>query len=263
MLSQPLQHRRIAAALAGQAIGHDVQVFDQLPSTSDHVRELGFSGYPHGLVVFAEQQTHGRGRRDNRWESEPGQDLMFSILLRPTLDLQFWPRMTGMAALALCQAIEETTSLAPMVKWPNDIYLNEKKAAGILAETFTSNQGPFMVLGIGLNVNRIHFAEELTSAATSLHLAVGSPQPREPIAIVLLRKLNQLLPCWEHGHAGVIEGLRSRSLLIGRHIRARSDGREVAGQVTALNDEGHLILSLKGGEKLILTSAEQVRWSAR
>ncbi|WP_166442670.1 biotin--[acetyl-CoA-carboxylase] ligase [Phragmitibacter flavus] len=263
MTPDPLSQRRIATALAGQPIGHDVQVFDELASTSDHVKDLGLAGFPHGLVVFAEQQTQGRGRRDNRWQSEPYEDLMLSILLRPTIPLEFWPRLTGIAALALCRTIESTTPLKPLIKWPNDVFVDGKKVAGILAETFTSNQGPFMVLGIGLNINRSSFPEELTPIATSLRLSLGpsQPQPRERIAITLLKQLNQLTPFWQDSHEVIIQGIRERSLLIGRAIRAKLDDHEISGQAIALNDEGHLIVAPASGPTFTLTSAEQVRWS--
>lgn len=260
MVPTPLNSRRIAAALAGQPIGHDVQVFPTLPSTSDHLRELGMAGYPHGMVVFAEQQTQGRGRRDHRWESEEGVDLMFSMLLRPQVGMEFWPRLTSIAALAICRAIEACDpSLSPLVKWPNDIYFDGRKTAGILAETFSSSQGPFMVLGIGLNVNRSFFPDEIADIATSLKLVSGREQPREQLAILLLREINQLTAHWEHGYARIIDGLRERSALIGGDIRASVDQREVIGRAVDLNEEGHLVIVLADGSRLALSSAEQVR----
>ena len=257
---EPLQSRRIAAALAGQPIGHDVQVFDELPSTSDYVRELGQAGYPHGTVVFTECQPHGRGRRENRWQSEPGQDLLFSILLRPQVSMEYWPRLTSVTALALCKALEVTSHLQPLIKWPNDIYLDSRKTAGILAETFTCTQGAFMVLGIGLNVNGSYFPDEIASIATSLRLSSGKEQPRERLAIAFLQEFNRLVPQWQQDYGQIVQGIRERSLLLGRAIRARMDDGEVSGQAVGLNEEGHLLLKLADGSDMVLSSAEQVRW---
>jgi len=257
-----LSARRIATALAGQEIGHDVQVYLELPSTSDHVRELGLTGYPHGVAVFAESQTAGRGRRENRWSAEPGRDLLLSILLRPQVRMEAWPRLTTLAALALCRAIEETTSLAPAIKWPNDVYINGKKTAGILAETFMGSGGAFMVLGIGLNVNTRTYPAQLQGIATSLSLEMaGGPTfvDRQRLAVSLLRQLNALLPLWESGYETVISKVRARSWLLGKPIRALIDGREVTGQAAALNEEGHLLMQRADGSILALTSAEQVR----
>jgi len=252
----------MAAALAGQLIGHDIQVHAELPSTSDHVRELGFSGYPHGTVVFAESQSAGRGRRDNRWASEPAHDLLLSILLRPEVKMECWPRLTTLAALALCRSIEETTSLLPAIKWPNDVYIHGKKTAGILAETFMGSSGAFMVLGIGLNVNTTSYPPELHGIATSLTLEMaGGPATvdRQRLAVSLLRQLNLLLPLWESGYETVVSEVRARSWLLGKPIRALIDGREVTGQASALNEEGHLLMQRADGSLLALTSAEQVR----
>jgi len=102
---QPLQLRRLIAALAGHAVGSEIQVHEELGSTSDHARGLGMAGHPHGLAVFAESQNAGRGRRENRWSSQPGLDLAVSILLRPEARLELWPRFTTLAALATCKAM--------------------------------------------------------------------------------------------------------------------------------------------------------------
>src|SRR5947207_68432 len=109
----PLDQCRIASALAGQSIGCEVQVHEELVSTNDLARELGCTGYPHGLVILTESQTAGRGRRENRWQADAGRDVLMSILLRPTSPLQHWPRITTIAALALCKAIEANTLLRP------------------------------------------------------------------------------------------------------------------------------------------------------
>lgn len=254
-----LQSRRLTSALAGHPIGCEIQVHEELASTSDHVRELGQAGYPHGLVVFAEAQSAGRGRRDNRWTSEPGQDLLFSILLRPQVRMERWPRLTTIAALAICRAIENTTPLKPLIKWPNDIYLNDRKCAGILAESFTGGTGTFMVLGIGLNVNTRVFPPDLSATSLRREMSQEKIQDRNALAIALLKQLNQLVVSWDEGFATVIGEVRQRSWLLGKPITARMEGRPVEGMVMDLNEEGHLLVRQGDGTLLTLSSAEQVR----
>lgn len=258
-----LQPRRLTAALAGHALGTEIQVHRTLASTSDHVRDLGLAGYPHGLVVYAEEQTSGRGRRENRWSSEPGQDLLFSILLRPEVKMDLWPRTTTFAALAICRALETTyPTLRPAIKWPNDVYLNDQKVAGILAETFSNGGGTFMVLGIGLNVNTMAYPPELQSQATSVRLALGTAaaaQDRNTLAIALLKHLDHLLQSWDQAFPNVVNEVRQRSWLLGHPITARVNGAEVRGVATSLNDEGHLVVQKEDGSWVSLTSAEQVR----
>lgn len=257
----PLEVRRLSAALAGHIVGGEVQVHEELPSTSDLARELGAAGHLHGLVVFAENQTSGRGRRENRWTAPPGQDILCSMLLRPTVRMEYWARLTTLAALAICRAVETTTPLHPEIKWPNDVFVQDKKCAGILAETFISETGSYMVLGIGLNVNTDRYPPELRETATSLRVACGDGRllDRNLIAIALLKQLDRLLPLWEQGYASVIDEVRRRSRLLGHVIRARMDGREVEGMAADLSEEGHLLLTLADGSSLTLTSAEQVR----
>ncbi len=254
-----LQSRRLTSALAGHAIGCEIQVHEELASTSDHVRELGQAGYPHGLVAFAETQSAGRGRRDNRWTSEPGQDLLFSILLRPQAGMERWPRLTTIAALAVCRAIESVTPLKPVIKWPNDIYLGDRKCGGILAESFTGSTGAFMVLGIGLNVNTRTFPPDLPATSLCRESPQEKIQDRNALAIALLKQLNQLVLYWEEGFATVIEEVRQRSWLLGKSITARMEGRPVEGVVVNLNEEGHLLVRQADGAILTLSSAEQVR----
>ena len=93
------------AACEAEALPWRVQVVDEIGSTSDSVREAALAGESTGLVLFAESQTAGRGRRDNRWITPGGKDLMFSMLLRPQEPTSLWPRLTTLAALAICQPV--------------------------------------------------------------------------------------------------------------------------------------------------------------
>jgi BirA family biotin operon repressor/biotin-[acetyl-CoA-carboxylase] ligase len=257
--AQSLQPRRLIAALAGHAVGSEIQVHEELGSTSDHARDLGMAGHPNGLAVFAESQNAGRGRRDNRWSSQSGLDLAVSILLRPEARLEIWPRLTTLAALAICHAIESVTSLKAEIKWPNDIFIADRKAAGILAETFTASTGPFMVIGIGVNVNSVDLPPDLRESATSLKQAAGRDVDRNALAIALLKALDQQVKRLEPGFAKAVEEVQQRSWLMGRPLVAQVDGRELRGVATGLNAEGHLLIRDEQGTIVALSSAEQVR----
>lgn len=255
-----LDARRIRTALAGHAIGTEVQVHEELASTSDHVRELGFAEYPHGIAVFAESQTAGRGRRENRWSAEPRHDLLFSILLRPVVSMEKFSRLATLAALGLTRGVEGATQLRPQIKWPNDLLLGGKKFCGILAEMFTSPAGPFLVLGVGMNVNGVMFPPELRGSATSLRLESGGHNlERTGLAIALLRGLGQTLQSWEAGFDTVVAEVKSRSLLLGRRIRAQVGDAFVEGTAHDLGRDGGLVLQRDDGSLLELTSAENVR----
>lgn len=240
-----------------------VRVEDEVTSTSDLVKEAALAGAQPGLVLFAESQTAGRGRRQNRWLAPRGQDLMLSFLLAPEALPSLWPRVTTLAALAICRAIEDELPLQPRIKWPNDIYLQDRKIAGLLAEVVTTTQGLRLILGIGLNVNTCDFPPELAHTATSLRAALSSQTTRDldrhPIARALLRQMDHQLSRLSDDFPNVIAEVRERSWQRGRQIRAVVNGREVYGRAMDLTAEGHLLLALPDGSSLALTSAESVR----
>jgi BirA family biotin operon repressor/biotin-[acetyl-CoA-carboxylase] ligase len=260
--SPPLDARRISVALAGQSIGREVQVHAELESTNDRVMALGIEGYPHGLVVLAESQSAGRGRRENRWHAAPGRDILMSVLLRPSAGMECWPRMTALAALAICRTIEATRALRPMIKWPNDVYLRNQKVAGILGETFQSASGPFLVLGIGLNVNSTRFPADLSQPATSLALESeppGAMLDRNRTCIQLLKQLEHLIPHLQN-FSSVLEEVKRRSWLLGKRVVAVVPTGVIHGTAIDLNPEGHLVMKEDvGGAERVLSSVDQIR----
>jgi BirA family biotin operon repressor/biotin-[acetyl-CoA-carboxylase] ligase len=256
----PLDARRIRAALAGHAIGADVEVHEELPSTSDYVRQLGEAGHLHGTVVFAESQSAGRGRRENKWSAEPRSALLFSVLLRPEVAPERFPRLATLTALGLCKALESACDLQPQIKWPNDLLLNGRKICGILTEMFTSAQGPFVVLGIGMNVNTTVFPPELRDIATSILLEKAMREiDRTMLAISLLRLLGTVLGSWEQGFDSVVAETERRSFLVGKTVRAVVNDEAVLGSVTGLDPEGCLLMHREDGSVLQLQSVEQIR----
>ena len=251
------------AACEAEGLLWRVQVVDAIGSTSDAVREAALAGESPGLVLFAESQTAGRGRRDNRWVAPKGKDLTFSLLLRPREPASLWPRLTTLAALAICHAIEIELPLKPAIKWPNDVYLHDSKVSGLLAESVTPVSGMALVLGIGLNVNTREFPPELASSATSLLMGLQRPLVREldrqQLALVLLRQLHAQFQRLDHGYHEAVAEVRERSWLMGRQIRATVEGRDIFGRAMDLNSEGHLILAMPDGTLTTLSSAEGVR----
>jgi BirA family biotin operon repressor/biotin-[acetyl-CoA-carboxylase] ligase len=186
---------------------------------------------------------------------------MFSLLLQPAASMEKWPRITTLAALAISKAIEAELPLQPRIKWPNDIYLHDRKVSGLLAETVSTANGMRLVLGIGLNVNTLLFPDDLP--ATSLLKQVAAVSLREidrnALAHRLLVSLHGEFQRLDDDFSAVIAEVRELSWLMGRQIRCRSEGHEVHGRVIDLNEEGHLMLALPDGSSRTLTSAEEIR----
>jgi BirA family transcriptional regulator, biotin operon repressor / biotin---[acetyl-CoA-carboxylase] ligase len=258
-----LDAEKINAAIGPDDRTWQITVQDEVSSTSDFMRELGKKGGPEGLVVFAEFQTKGRGRREKTWEALPGRDLMFSILLRPKTEPVRWARLTTLAALAICKGVTNELPVSPLIKWPNDIYIEGKKVCGILAETLSSPSGSFVVLGIGINVNSLDFSPEIKEMATSLSLMTDGGKrslDRNLLAGAILTSLDrEFSRISDDKFPNAMEEVRALSWLIGRTIRGVANGAGFYGRVTDLDSEGHLIVILSDGTKAVLSSAENIR----
>jgi len=191
------------AALAASIIGREIFILENTTSTNDSVLKRTTTETLEGLTIFAEQQTAGRGQRHNQWESARGKGLWFSILLRPRIDIGKSSRLSEWAAAAVARTISEQFALPATVKLPNDVYLGDKKVAGVLVEMRAQENAPhFAIVGIGVNVNHRaqDFSEALRSRATSIALTLdrsakgrirrGEEINRQQFAIALLRDLD-------------------------------------------------------------------------
>lgn len=163
-----------------------LEVVERLPTTMARAAELGEAGAPEGATVVAEEQTAGRGRLGRTWVAPPGTGLLVSVLLRPALaPADLW-LVASLAGVALVEAVEELAAKAPLhpragLKWPNDLLLDGRKAAGLLAEAgIHGGRLGWVALGIGANVNQSpeDFPPEVAGAATSVALATGAPVDR-------------------------------------------------------------------------------------
>ena len=162
-------------------IGSTILFFSTIGSTNDVAAALAASGDREGAVVIADAQTAGRGRRGRTWFSPPGAGLYVSIILAPARACETPDRATALlplaAGVALAEAVERSTGLAPELKWPNDLLVGRRKLAGILAEGVTSQQPraavQWVVLGYGLNVGSAAFPAELGDVVTSLESELG------------------------------------------------------------------------------------------
>ena len=182
----------LSASLGAGVIGRRLIVLESTGSTNDFLRQMLTPELPEGFVVFAEEQTAGRGQRGNRWASASHLGLWFSILVRPALPLSESARLTNWAAEAVAAAIRIETGLESAIKPPNDVYVDEKKVAGVLVET-KAGAGPEFaaIVGIGVNLNQQpeDFPVELRQRAGSLALALGRKINRSDFAVALLRVL--------------------------------------------------------------------------
>ena len=183
----------LQADLGNALVGREVIVLQQTGSTNDAILEIAQDS-KEGLVLFAEQQTAGRGQRGNRWESPARKGLCFSILLRPKIDINESMGLTAWAAEAVADTIRKEFSLEPTIKLPNDIRIDRRKVAGVLVEMRAQDKAQHLaIIGVGINVNqsREDFPKELQSRAISLAMALDRQVDRQKFATALLRNLDR------------------------------------------------------------------------
>lgn len=262
MESAPLEESPLQTALPGWKI----VCLPRTTSTNDEARRLAQEGAPGWTAVLAEEQTAGRGRRGAAWISPPGRNGIVSVLLRPgpALPPERWARLTLAAALAGCDAMDAVPGLSARaeVKWPNDLYLSGRKAAGILVESAWAADGGFVVIGTGFNLNLepSDFPEELRPVATSVWMERGGLTVDRTVFLTnYLRALETR--CGQA--AGDFGSLKAeawrRSWLAGKRVTLTSAGNVREGVVDGLGPEGELLLALDGGVVEVITSADLVR----
>ncbi|MEU7608631.1 biotin--[acetyl-CoA-carboxylase] ligase [Micromonospora sp. NPDC049204] len=242
-------------------------------STNADAAEAARAGEPEGLVVVAERQTAGRGRRGRVWQSPPRAGIATSVLLRPGVAVpdRDWLPVTPpgygwlplLAGVALVEAVARLAELDATLKWPNDLLIDDAKCAGVLAEAVPGrapDQPPAIVLGIGLNVTLR--AEELPVnptglPATSLQLAGAAATDRDPLLRALLRSVADWYDRWRSaGGDAVASGLRDAYLAacatIGREVRVLlPDGETVIGTATGVDPDGQLQLTTPTGARTL------------
>lgn len=202
-------------------------------------------GIAEGAVAVCDVQTGGRGRLGRGWEAPPGTAVLCSTLLRPPPGRKT-AELSLVGGLAAAEAVERATGLAAQIKWPNDVMLNRRKVAGVLAEAVEDA----VVLGIGLNVNqtRDELPAEAATAPGSLRTADGVVRERARVLADLLAALERHYDAWrEDGLDALYEGLGSRDFLRGRRISV--DGQ--AGYGVAIDRAGRLEVDIEGKRRLL------------
>jgi BirA family transcriptional regulator, biotin operon repressor / biotin---[acetyl-CoA-carboxylase] ligase len=188
-VSSPLRPETVVPMLRGR-FGHPYVFVDVCPST----QRLLEDEHSEGAVALTEEQTEGRGRLGRRWLSPPGVSLLFSLLLEPPVETARLPELTLVAGQAGAEAIAQVTGLAPEIKLPNDILVEGRKTAGILAEARDGR----VVLGIGVNVNVSgpDLPQDTDPPATSLLLETGTEVDRVELLVELLDRLERAYDEW-------------------------------------------------------------------
>ena len=227
----------------------------ETPTTNRVAYDLASKGESAGTAVIAESQGEGCGRLGKVWQSPPGKGLYCSIIVRPRLAVEDYPKITLTAGLAVAIALEEVSGIEMRLKWPNDIYAQGKKCCGILTESCSLTEESdkrFAIVGIGVNVNseKSDFASELQDKATSLHILTGSDYDVRAVFDHVRRHLFARLALFESaGFAEILEDWRKRDMLLGKWLQwVSTSGEIIHGRSEGPDDIGRLMVKDKEGK---------------
>lgn len=232
----------------GSMFGRAFRYYDEIESTNVEAKELARAGAPEGTVVIAECQRAGRGRLGRRWTSPAGKGLLFSVILRPTLPMSRAHMLTIVSAIAAARGIEDQTDASVRIKWPNDLFIGDRKAGGILLEVAGEQDVvEWVIVGIGINVNT-EYAElpvALRRTAISLKMATGDPVDRsELLARILLALESSYREVQAHGFDRALSEFRRRDYLLKRSVTVQTREGSVIGEATGIDNQGALLVQL-------------------
>lgn len=245
-LLKPLEIER---ELTTKYIGRKIVSLEETASTNDDAKKAGENGEVEGTVFIAEKQTSGRGRMYREWKTAPGESIAMTILVRPKILPNDAPTITPIIALSIVEALKSITKAEVKIKWPNDIFIEDKKIGGILTEM---NAGmdtvSYIVIGIGLNINQTEMEEELKNIGTSLKIYTGENFSREKIIAKLLNRFEENYEAFnEYGLIHFGQRLKENSAILGKEVIVISGLEMVEGVAADIDETGNLMLRLEDG----------------
>jgi BirA family biotin operon repressor/biotin-[acetyl-CoA-carboxylase] ligase len=232
-----------------------VRRFASVDSTNRWLLDAAREGEAAGTVVVADHQDAGRGRRGRSWESAPGESLLVSVLLRPALAVARLHVVTMAAALALAEAVRDQAGVVATLKWPNDLLVDERKLAGLLAEAdLEGGEVQALVVGAGCNLAQRDFPPEIAGLATSCAIESGTVPDRDAVLESFLAGLGARLDRLD----AVVAEYRERLGTLGRRVRVELDGDVIEGSADAIDDDGRLVVTPSGGAPVVVAAGDVV-----
>jgi len=231
-------------------IGKEIIHKEITGSTNLDIKELAMNGAEEGTVVCADMQTAGRGRRGRNWVSEKGDSLLFSLLLKPDISPDKASQITLLMALAVTKVLRESYDFTAMIKWPNDIVVNNKKVCGILTEMYPDADGKFFVIvGCGINVGQKVVPVELQEIATSLLLESGIVISAEELLQRILAEFERYYRgfCLKQSLEDFADEYNTWLISCDKEVRVLDPKGEFAGISKGINAKGELLVQLTDG----------------
>ena len=253
MVSSPdlLSKYELESRMATAWLGKEIVYKETTGSTNADVRRMAEDGAENGLLVVADAQTSGKGRRGRQWESEKGTNLYFSMLLKPDIAPDKASMITLVAAYSVAKVIEKNTGLDAKIKWPNDIVVGKKKVCGILTEmNMERDYIHHIVVGIGINVNEEKFPDEIRDMATSWKKEVGRIVSRANLLCDILLQFEKDYSAFLAAEdlKPFIDDYNKMLVNKGALVKVLDPKGEFSGIAGGINEEGMLIVFKENGQ---------------
>lgn len=245
-----------------QSFGQRIEAHEEIDSTNTRAKQLAMQGAEHGTLVCARRQTSGRGRFGRHFHSPEDSGIYMSLILRPQLGAERAVMITSMVAVAVARAIERLSDVQAQIKWVNDVYINGRKTCGILCEAgldFESQQLEYAVVGIGVNVAKMEFPEELKSIATSIGNESDVKVSGMRLIAEICNEMEQMYPQLATG--AFMPESRARSNVIGRQILVLRGDEQFAAEAVDIDDQGGLVIRTAEGLQTVQSGEISVRWN--
>lgn len=235
-------------------VGHNLIVLESTPSTNDFCMKLVLEKQlPDGTVVWAKEQTAGKGQREKKWLSAKGSSLTFSVLLHPKTDLKQQFFFNKAIAVGLCEGVKEL-GIDAQIKWPNDIYVNNRKLSGILIEnSLRGVQLQHCVVGIGVNINQLQFDAGLLNPV-SLRQLLEESLEIDVVLADLCYAIERRYLQFKAGHFSKInadyhallyrKGEQHQFLIDGKPMKGQIEGVDELGKIKLLTPEGESVYAM-------------------
>ncbi|WP_408006506.1 biotin--[acetyl-CoA-carboxylase] ligase [Pseudalkalibacillus sp. A8] len=227
-----------------EKLGQEIHYEESVSSTQEIAHQHALNDAPEGTIIIADEQISGRGRLGRSWHSPKGSGVWMSVILRPNIPPQKAPQLTLLAAVSVVQGIEQVTGVDAVIKWPNDILIDGKKAVGILTELQAeADRVNSVIIGIGINVNTAAFPDEISNIATSLKIASGNEIERANLVRSILEKMEKLYNLYlEHGFSPIKLLWEGSAASLGKRVRVRTITGELFGKAQGITEEGVLLV---------------------
>lgn len=225
-------------------LGQSFCYFDELESTNTYLKKLSADDVEQGMICLTDNQTRGRGQYERKWETEPAQNLTFSLVFKPT-SVERFHVLTLAFALALVDHLNDLLDSPSCIKWPNDVLIDGRKVAGILTETmFSGNKLDRLVIGMGINVNQQRFSESLKDRATSVSLVTGKKIQREAFLSELLGRIEYNYNLWHRQQSDLLKSINQNIRGYGQWVGLKVDGelRDDTFKLVGIDESGKLLM---------------------